>query len=288
MNLSKLSITIISLFLLTVLLSGCSVIRSSIAMMRSTDHFIAHNKDHRVLFEPRAKIFADSIVAILPQSIRQIENRQYRHFVEPVKVYVCASEESFYKLYGARVKAGVSNKLLLSPRIMNEPENIHLYLTHELSHLYLYQQLGLLRFRDLPSWFKEGLATFVSDGGGAQTVSENEAIESIVNGKHFIPTSGGFFGFFNQKSSTDNALSHHMRYRQYMIFVSCIKNHDEKKFKTFLLSIQDGVNFSESIQKSYDTTLDQLWQDFIKVIHSKGYQGAPPDHFSATLQRPPQ
>jgi len=239
-------------------------------MMRSTDHFIAHNKDPRVLYEHGAKRFADSIVAILPQSIQQIENRQYRHFVEPVKIYVCASEESFYKLYGAKVKAGVSNKLLLSPRLMNEPENIQLYLAHELSHLHLYQQLGLLKMRKLPTWFKEGLATFVSDGGGAQTVSENEAIESIVNGKHFIPVSGGFFGCFNQKSSADNALSHHMRYRQYMIFVSFIKNKDEKKFRSFLFSIQDSVNIPESIQKSYDKTLDQLWQDFIKEVYSKG------------------
>lgn len=204
------------------------------------------------------------------QSIQKIEDRQYRHFVEPVKVHVCASEESFYKLCGARVKAHVSNKLLLSPRIMNEPENIPLYLAHELSHLHLYQQLGLLNFRDLPTWFKEGLATFVSDGGGAQTVSEDEAIRSIINGKHFMPLSGGYWGVFNQKSSADKTLSHHMRYRQYMLFVSFIKNIDEKSFRSFLLSIQDGANVSESIKKSFDTTLEQLWQDFIKEIYSKG------------------
>ena len=269
MNLSKSSITIISLFLLTVLLSGCSVIRSSIGMIRSTDHFIAHNKDIRVLYEPGAKIFADSIVAILPQSIQQIEYRQYRHFVKPVKVYVCASEKSFYKLFGIKCKAGVNNKLLLSPRLLNEPQNIQLYLAHELSHLHLYQQLGMLRFRDLPSWFKEGLATLVSDGGGAQTVSEDEAIKSIVNRKHFIPLSGGYWGVFNQKSSADKTFIHHMRYRQYMLFVSFIKNIDEKSFRSFLLSIQDGANVSESIRKLYHTTLDQLWQDFIKDMHSK-------------------
>ncbi|MBC2694364.1 MAG: hypothetical protein HF982_03615 [Desulfobacteraceae bacterium] len=270
MNLSKLSIAIISLFLLIVLLSSCSIIRQSTAMMRSTDHFIAHNKDPRVLYEPGAEIFADSIVAILPQSIQQIKNRQYRHFVEPVKVYVCASKESFYKLYGVKCKAGVSNKLLLSPRLMDEPQNIQLYLAHELSHLHLYQQLGLLKMRKLPAWLKEGLATLVSDGGGAQTVSENEATKAIINGKHFMPVTGGFFGCFNQKSSADNALSHHMRYRQYMIFVSFMKDKDEKEFKRFLLSIQNGVNFSVSLQKSYHTTLGQLWQDFIKDLNSKG------------------
>lgn len=269
MNLSKLSITIISSILLAILLSGCTAIRQSIGTMRSTDHFIAHNQDPRILYEPGAKMFADNIAAILPQSIQQVENRQYRHFVEPVKIYVCASKESFYKLYGVKCKAGVSNKLLLSPR-SNEPENIYLYLTHELSHLHLYHQLGLLKMRNLPAWFKEGLATLVSDGGGAQTVSEDEAIRLIINGKHFMPLSGGYWGVFNQKSSADKSLSHHMRYRQYMLFVSFVKNKDEEKFKSFLLSIQDSVNLSESIQKSYDTTLDQLWQDFIKNIHSKG------------------
>ena len=151
---------------------------------------------------------------------------------------------------------------------MNEPENIQLYLAHELSHLHLYQQLGMLKMRELPAWFTEGLATFVSNGGGAQTVSVNEATESIVNGKHFIPVTGGFLGCLNQKSSADNALSHHMRYRQYMIFVSFLKNKDERKFKVFLMSIQDGVSFSESIRKSFNTTLDQLWQDFIKDIYA--------------------
>jgi len=135
---NSLKLSSILLFLLIVMSSGCSIIRSSIALMRSTNHFIVHKKDSRVLYEPVAKIFADSIAAILPQSIKQIENRQYRHFSTLVNVYVCASEKSFYKL-GAKVKAGVSNKLLLSPILMNEPENIHLYLTHELSHLHLYR-----------------------------------------------------------------------------------------------------------------------------------------------------
>lgn len=235
-------------------------------MLRSTDHFLNHSSDPRVLYEPGAESLADSIVAILPQSIQQIENRQYRCFIEPVAVYVCASEESFYNLYGARVKAGVSNKLLLSPGLMDEPENIQLYLTHELSHLHLFQQLGLLKMRNLPAWFKEGLATFVSDGGGAQTVSEDEAIAAIVNGKHFVPTSGGYYGVFNEKSSADNALSHHMRYRQYMMFVSFLKNHDATLFMSLLLDIQDGENFAESIQRSYGKTTAQLWQDFIKEI----------------------
>ena len=86
MNLSKLSITVIPLFLFAILLSSCSVVRSSIAMLRSTDYFIAHNKDPRVLYEPGAAIFADHIVAILPQSINQVEDRQYRYFAKPVKV----------------------------------------------------------------------------------------------------------------------------------------------------------------------------------------------------------
>ncbi|MCK5357304.1 MAG: hypothetical protein KAJ48_02815, partial [Elusimicrobiales bacterium] len=137
---------------------------------------------------------------------------------------------------------------------------------------HIYQQVGLLGLRNLPSWFKEGLATLVSDGGGAQSVSKNEAIRLIVKGKHFIPVTGGFFGCFNQKSGADKNLTHHMRYRQYMIFLSFIKNNDEENFKKFLLSIQDGNNLSESIQKVYHTTLDRLWRDFVQDINIQGKQ----------------
>lgn len=171
---------IIPILLITVIVSsffGCTFARQSISVLRSTDHFTPHNNDPRVLFEPGAQDYADQVVIFLPSAIQQVEERQYHSFVHPVRVYVCASRESFYRMYGMDVRAGVLTKLFLSPRLFNEEDEIiKLYLTHELSHLHLLQQLGIYKMSRLPVWFKESLATYVSDGGGAHTVTEKQAI----------------------------------------------------------------------------------------------------------------
>ncbi len=181
--------------------TGCGTVRHVTAMFRSTNHFIPHEKDQRLLFEPQAKNFANLVLPFVSQSISRVETGHYKSFVSPVKIYICETEDSFYKFYGEKTLAGVSNKLFLSPRLKDQPENIQKYLTHELSHLHLYQQIGLFKLRKLPFWFKEGLATFVSDGGGAGTVSELEATESIKNGNYFVPRSSpvGGYAFFNIK-----------------------------------------------------------------------------------------
>lgn len=249
-------------------LVGCSSIRYLVALLRSTDHFIPHSKDPRVLYEPGAKTFADYIVPLLPEAIEQVESGHYRLFTEPAKIYVCASRDSFYRLYGARVKAGVSNKLLLSPRLMSEPENIRAYLAHELSHLHLYQQLGRLKMKKLPFWFKEGLATLVSEGGGAQKVSEMEAINSIRAARHFIPNRSG--GLFSQKTAVDWGLHPHMFYRQSMMFVAFLRSANERGFRAFLLKVQDGDSFAKAFEEGFSKGLDGFWEKFLEEIKMQG------------------
>ncbi|MDD5169612.1 MAG: hypothetical protein PHN75_12395 [Syntrophales bacterium] len=135
------------------------------AALRSTDNFIPSGNDARVLFEPGADNIANKVVAFLPSSIQQVEEKQYHLFVKPVRVYVCASRESFRKYYGVDIHAGVTLKLFLSPRIFENGDDIaKQYLTHELSHLHLQQQLGVYKMSRLPMWLKEGLATINEPG----------------------------------------------------------------------------------------------------------------------------
>ena len=181
-------ITTVVLVMATLSVTGCSFVSHSVAALRSTDHFVSNVNDNRVLFEPGAEESADKIADFLPTAIQQVEKKQFRHFVEPVRIYVCASRESFKRLFGADVRAGVLIKLFLPPRIFEYGDEVaRKYLTHELSHLHLQQQIGIFKMNRLPMWFKEGLATSVSNGGGAHLISQEQAIEFLRAGKHFIP-----------------------------------------------------------------------------------------------------
>jgi hypothetical protein len=257
--------SVAALFIVLTLLAGCSISHHAMALFRSTDHFIVRQDDARVLFEPGAGHYAEKVSALLPAAIQQIETKQYHPFLKPVRVYICASRESFAKFYGADVRAGVSSKLLLSPRVFDQGDEItRLYLTHELSHLHLLQLLGSYKMRRLPFWFKEGLATYASGCGGANKVSEEEALSAFHVGKHFIPNKTG--GIFFQKTPSNFGLKPHMFYRQSMMFVSYLAERNRESFRTFLLSVEQGEHLSSAMEKSYNEDLDGLWSDFKENI----------------------
>jgi len=241
---------------------GCAFTRQSIAVLRSTDHFVTHKNDSRVLFEPGAEDYANKVVLFLPSAIRQVEEKQYRSFTKPVRVYICASRESFTRMYGADVRAGVLTKLFLSPRIFEDGAEIaKMYLIHELSHLHIRDQLGNYKMSRLPVWFKEGLAAYVSDGGGAHTVTDKQVINSIKSGKYFVPNETG--GFIFQKTASDWGLEHHMFYRQSMMFLSYLATTNESGFRKLLLSIENGEQFSTALETAYNKKLEELWNEFL-------------------------
>ena len=252
-------------FIAVLSVTGCSLARQSIAAMRSTDHFIPNVNDNRVLFEPGAEVYANKVASFLPSAIEKVEKKQYRHFVEPVHVYVCVSRESFKKHYGADVHAGVLTKLFVSPRIFEYDDEItRKYLTHELSHLHLQQQLGIYKTSRLPMWFKEGLATYVSDGGGAHLTSQEQAIASIRAGKYFIPNNSD--GLIFKKTPVDFGLEPHMFYRQSMIFISYLAARREPEFQKLLLSVENGERLPTVLQATYNKKLEELWNDFLHEI----------------------
>jgi hypothetical protein len=262
-------ILLVVLFIALLSVTGCSFFRQSIAALRSTDHFISNGNDSRVLFERSAENYADKVASLLPKAIQQVEEKQYRHFVEPVQVYVCASRESFKEYYGADVRAGVLTKLFLSPRIFDDGDEIaKKYLMHELSHLHLQQQLGVYKMSKLPMWFKEGLATYVSNGGGAHLVSQEQAIESIRAGKYFVPNITD--GFIFKITPGDFGLEPHMFYRQSMLFISYLATMNESAFRKLLLSIESGERLPTALQAVYNKNLEELWNKFLNEVNKTG------------------
>ncbi len=263
-------IVLVVLVIALLLVSGCSFVRNSIASLRSTDHFIPNGNDNRVLFEPGAEGDANKIASFLPSAIKQIEEKQYRHFVEPVRVYVCASRESFKKYSGADARAAVLiKKLFLSPRVFDYGDEIaKKYLMHELSHLHIQQQIGIYKVSRLPMWFKEGLATFVSNGGGAHLVSEKQTIESIRAGKHLAPNKAD--GFIFKKTPNDFGLEPHMFYRQSMLFIRFLAAMDASGFRNLLLSVENGEQFPTALQAVYHNQLEELWNEFLNAVKKTG------------------
>ena len=139
-------------------------------------------------------------------------------------------------------------------------------LMHELSHLHLQQRLGFFRRRKIPSWFHEGLADFVG-GSGGEGISDSEAINFILSGRHFIhEEEGEILGTIKNAS---NGLSGPMFHKQVKMFLIFIIGSDSLKFKSFLMKIQNEESFDESFNKIMNSQIQDKWKQFISQIKSK-------------------
>lgn len=254
------------LVVIVALLCGCTAPKALVAMYRDTDDFHALEHDPRVKYQSGAEANAQIVSDSLDQSIKLIEEKQYREFVKPIYIYVTASEDSFSKYCVSRGGGCVLNeRLFISPKKENTRERIPRILTHELSHLQIEQILGMWKWNwNIPSWFREGLAVYVSNGAGAESVSIEEARQAIISGKSFIPNAGGSLVFPNTASYF--GLETHMYYQQAGLFVAWLHEQNNERFKKLLLSIQLGLALEQSMLKAYGSGILDNWNKFNRDI----------------------
>jgi hypothetical protein len=260
----------ILLSLIVIGLCSCSLFRQGLATLRSTSHFLVLESDRRILYEPGTEDLSKEVAEYLPDSITKVEKGQYRPFAKPVEVYICATKESFSSFTGMpKVIKGattIKHVFLSAERLRELPINIRqAVLTHELSHFHLQQYLGAYNYgANLPPWFQEGLAEYVSGGAAVEEVSEVEAVKAILAGKHFTPDTSG--NFFFPKRWSAYGLKPHMFYRQSFMYVFYLNRLDESKFRAFILAIENNRRFEDSFNSIFGMTMDSAWQQFVAQI----------------------
>jgi len=253
---------IIIIFCITLLISACTTTKTVIAMNKSTDHFIQLKQDGRVLYEEGSEKPAKYIANKLDNAIFVIEEKQYRNFTKPVAIYICNTVKSFASYCVIKNAAGcvLNERLFLSPKYSQPRKDV---LTHELSHLHIEQQLGMYKWHsDYPAWFQEGLATYVSQGQGANKVTIDEAKKVFSKGEYFVPNTSGSLLF--PKTAHTYGLKANMFYRQTAMFVQYIHDLDENRFKKFLLSVENGVGLEQSFNSTYDKSINEEWKQFLQ------------------------
>ena len=244
------------LLLAAAALSGCANVSDRQTMLTTEAPFIPLESDARVLFEPGAKDQAEQVARHLPQAIADVEAGHYRPFPEPVRIYVCGTEECFAShVVSPNLSAAVvpNNRLFLAPRLFaRESQRLPAILTHELSHVHLGQQIGHFS-PTVPAWFHEGLAAYVSHGGGAEFASEAQSVQAMREGRRFDPAAHDSADSRNRGERA--GLTPFLFYRQSMMFVGYLKNLAEDRFRDFLLAVENKSDFDAAFANFFETDL---------------------------------
>lgn len=246
-------------------LLSCSALHQGLAAIRNPKGFTGI--DENVFIEnSNDKMFGEHISAILPTLIDSIGRKQNQKLLKMVPIYLCHTNESFCKYAGSKYpgpRAKVTNKgFFISPRLKPSKDWYEI-IYHELSHVAMLQNLGLYRHFKTPVWFHEGLATFISNGGGSGDVTDSSAISEILKGKHFFPLAKD--NILSQKSFK-NKLPPWMNYRQSMLFVRYLKEKDTDKFRQLIENINKRIVFNNAFENAYGISVQEMWNAFLAEI----------------------
>ncbi len=252
---------------LALLLAGILVLTGCAAPTR-----LQYNIDDKVWYEAGAGATAIQIARFLPEATLIIENAHQQGFKDIPKVYLFASDQGFEQVtgYQANRVAGVSTPsgLYLAPQNIEQMQRI---LVHELSHVLLRQWIGSWRFHQLPIWFREGLATWAADGGGAGSVTKAQAVLALRAGDSFTPNLKEGVIFRNDAPHWN--LSHQMFYRQASLFIDFLAHQYSARWQQLLIKIHQRASFPDAYNSAFDQGLEDLWLQFLSHIESTCNQG---------------
>ncbi len=255
-------------------LAGCG---PASALLHNPKNLPCLPEDCAIRYEPGAEKLAAEVGKTLARDRSRIEAFQGRPFGAPVTVVAYADEAHYAQANGrgSTKPSGVTfnDRVSLSPRLAGSaPEEVEIYLTHELSHAHMFSHLSVLSALSVPAWFTEGLAVAASGGGGAQKVPPAEARAAIRAGQTIeTPGQAGLFGQFSLPaakywSDPDPYRTAHMAYRQAGMFVDYLRDKDRAAFARLLNSLFAGEKFGAAFERAYGTTVAVQWRDFVQQI----------------------
>jgi hypothetical protein len=227
----------------------------------------------QIHFEPGAEDYARDVLALLPAAISQVEAAQGRPFAHPVTIGVYATPERYASANATgnagAVGVGAFGRIILSPALHGaQRQRLPAILAHELSHAHIQGYISSYSAVRLPVWFKEGLAVWVSKGGGAEFVSPGEAWRAIERGEHIdIEDTGsllhmGEIRFERAPAGINPSHRTVMAYRQAGMFVAFLHDSDAGGFAHMMDAILDGRCFADAVSIGYHDDIQSLWQKF--------------------------
>jgi hypothetical protein len=246
----------------------------TVAFWNSPERLPALPGTPSVHYEPGAIDQARRVASILPVALSRVSAVQGRPFAHPVIVGVYSSPEAFAGANGVGISgiAGATfmGRVTLSPSLFSRhPSRLEGILTHELSHAHLAGWMGTLAMIRLPNWFKEGLAVMVSDGGGAEDVSDADARRAIRRGDRIaIDDTGSLFRLTAVEFETAPKTSRdpkrvELAYRQAGLFVSYLRATNAAAFNRMMQDIEEERPFKDAVAAAYGANLSVLWSRFI-------------------------
>lgn len=253
-------------------LSEPLLIKAVLAKYKSTDQFLDLPKNSLIKYEPGAEAYAERVAQIADENQQAVESILNASFKQPINILICATQESFNQyVYISKNARGAMfwGKVFLSPRAF-ERGYLEDLLKHELTHYLFYTNLGdKTHIKNIPLWFREGIAVFVANGGGAYTRNNSVRFRMTPREKAaFLShrTDGWFLSANPFDAVTEQGTANWLYYRVGAMFIHYLHDSDPTAFNALIQSLIAGKPFESALQDSFQQPLESLLNIFYAYL----------------------
>lgn len=201
-----------------------------------------------------------------------VENFHNLKFIKKPKIYLFRDDESYLHrtTTKARFCAYPNGSLVISPWAQKEAEegkiSLEIYLKHELSHILLYQNMGILMAFQYPDWLMEGIAVYSTNQMGTSFYPSKSETYQAINQGNFIPP-------FDFKTKNEDKIKLDVKYRITFMYseFACIVdyliiNYGKEKFLSYMKSLLKNNNHDEVFKQIYGIDFDNALIEFKKYV----------------------
>lgn len=191
-------------------------------------------------------------------------------FLKKPNIYIFSDKDTYLRrnTTKARFNAYPNNKLVVSPWAIDESKkgiiSLEIYIKHELSHIILYQNMGLMAAYYYPPWLMEGIAVYSTNQMGTSWYpGKRMTYEIINNGDYFPPFLYKTCKEDGIKLKTENPIA--FKYSEFGCIVDfLIEKYGKEKFDTYMKGLFINYNHDDLFKTIYNIDFNEFLNDFIE------------------------
>ena len=193
-------------------------------------------------------------------------------FKSKPRIFIFKDAENFYQrsLTKARFCSLYNGDVIIAPWSLEEAKrgeiSLKIYLTHELTHSLIHQQIGLFKAAKFPKWLHEGTAMYSANQMGTTFYpSKEETYQYILNGNFIRPQD------FHTKREKQTKLDVKYRigfiYSEYACIVDyLVEQYGRDEFIKYVKTIIKTCNPDKAFKNTYGLEFDDSIKAFKEYV----------------------
>ena len=233
--------------------------------------FTKHELTNSIIYVQNESEFTD--LQRIDKLLKPVEASHRLNFTKKPRILIFSDRSTYSNrtTTNARFCVYPNGTLVVSPWAIDEDKSglisLDIYITHELSHVLLYQHMDILTIFKYPQWLMEGIAVYISRQLGTSWYpSKGETYNDIKNGYFFPPHYYKTDQEYDVKLDIENPIA--FMYSEFACIVdNLIEIYGTDMFFKYMDKLLDNADHDKVFIETFNKNYSDFLVDFKEYVN---------------------